>query len=131
MRKRSLLACGLLVAMGPAAGCLGTPASDQPSPDHSLYLENSGDESVTFDVVVVRTGTNETVHDRSHVLGPGDEREVYNTNESVTDSIETFEVRWAAANETGTVEIITNNCYGDAYVVVEADGTASSFYSVC
>ncbi|ELY63946.1 hypothetical protein C489_17902 [Natrinema versiforme JCM 10478] len=96
-----------------------------------MYLENHGNESATFDITVVRTATNETVHDQSYVLDPEEDREVYNTNESISDGIETVAFRWAAANETGTVEITTNDCYGNAYVTIREDGTAESTYSIC
>ena len=131
MRKRLLLACCAFVGLVLAVGCLGTSPLDQPSSDHSLYLENHGNESATFDILVVRNATNETVYNQSYVLGPEEEREVYNTNESVSDSIETFEFRWAAANETGNVEVTTNSCYGNAYVTIREDGTAGSTYSIC
>lgn len=131
MRERLLLACCAFVVLVLAVGCLGIPASNQPSSDHSVYLENHGNESATFDIVVVRNATNETVYNQSSVLEPEEKREVYNTNESISDSIETVDVRWAAANETGNVEITTNNCYGNAYVTIREDGTADSTYSIC
>ncbi|GAA3879523.1 MULTISPECIES: hypothetical protein [Haloarcula] len=113
------------------AGCVGVPASNPPSPDHSLYLENNWNESATFEITVVRQASNETVHDRSYVLDAGEEREVYNTNSSSPDGIETFEVRWMARNETGQVNITTSTCYGSAHVIIEEDGSPGTIYSIC
>lgn len=131
MNKRVTNISCILVLLLPMTGCVGAPFTNQPSSDHSLYLENNGNKSATLEITVVRQATSETVHDRTYVLNAGERREVYNTNSSSPEGIETFEVRWTARNETGQVNMTTNDCYGSAYVVIEEDGSADSFYSIC
>lgn len=119
------------VVIALVTGCLGMSPSNQPSLDHSLYLENQWNESTTVEIIVVRNATSEIVHNRSYVLDPGEEREVYNTNRTASNGIETFEFQWIAQNQTGQVDITTNSCYGDVYVTVQDDGTAGSSYTIC
>ncbi|SFT10307.1 hypothetical protein SAMN04488556_0149 [Halostagnicola kamekurae] len=131
MRDRLLKGFCAFAVILLVTGCMGTPVSEQPDSDHPVDLENHGSEGATFDITVVRNATGEIVHNQSHVLDPGKEREVYNTDRASPNGIETFEIRWAARNETGQVTIKTNQCYGGAYVMIQEDGTASSTYSIC
>lgn len=131
MRDRSLKSFCAFAVILLLAGCVGTQASEQPSSDHSVYLANQGSESATFAITVVRNATGEIVHNKSHIIDPGEEREVYNTDRAAPNGIETFEIYWTERNESGQVDIKTNQCYGDAYVMIREDGTASSTYSIC
>ena len=131
MRDRLLKAFCTFAVILLVTGCLGTPVSEQPDSDHPVSLENHGNESATFDITVVRNATGETVHNQSYVLDSGENREVYNTDRASPNGIETFEIHWATRNETGQVNIKTNQCYGSAHVMIGEDGTASSTYSIC
>ncbi|WP_459192157.1 hypothetical protein [Halosimplex sp. J119] len=131
MRDRTLRLCCVVGTLVLAAGCLGTHASNRPSADHALSIENYGNESATFDVTVVRNATGEVVHNRSYTVEPGERREVYNTNESDPDGVETFDFRWEARNESGTIDIETNSCYGTVLLSIDRDGSASGTYTIC
>jgi len=131
MRDRWLKAFCAFTAILFVTGCMGTPVSEQPASDHPVYLENYDNESASFDIIVVRNATGETVHNQSYVLDPDEDREVYNTDRASPDGIETFQIYWTARNETGQVTIKTNQCYGGAYVMIQEDGTPSSTYTIC
>lgn len=131
MRHRLLKAFCVFAVIQLVTGCMGLPASERPASDHPVYLENHGSESASFDITVVRNATGEVVHNQSYVLDPGEDREVYNTDRASPNGIETFEIHWTARNETGQVNIKTNQCYGGAYVMIQEDGTVSSTYSIC
>lgn len=131
MRDRSLKAFCAFAVILLVTGCMGPQSSERASSDHSVDLENHGSESATFDISVVRNATGEIVHNRSYVLGPDESREVYNADEASPNGVETFEIHWTIRNESGQVNIRTNQCYGGADVVIREDGTASSHYSIC
>lgn len=133
MRERSLKVFSALLLLLLVTGCLGTGtnASSQPSADHSVYLENRGNESATFEITIVRNSTDAIVHNWSYALDPDERREIYNTDRASPAGIETFEIHWVIRNETGQVTVRTNQCYGHAYVMIREDGTAGSTYSIC
>ncbi|SFR97730.1 hypothetical protein SAMN05216559_1904 [Halomicrobium zhouii] len=133
MRERLLMAFSALFLLLLVTGCMGTVthASSEPSADHSVYLDNRGNESATVGITIVRNATDAIVHDWSYRVDPGERRAVYNTDSASPDGIETFEIHWAVRNETGQVAVRTNQCFGHAYVLIREDGTAGSTYSVC
>ncbi len=131
MRDRLLKSFCAFAVILLVTGCMEIYRSEQLASDHSVDLKNYGNESATFDIRVVRNATGETVHNQSYVLAPGENRDVYNTDKVSLDSVETFEIHWIIRNETGQVNINTNQCYGDAHVVTEEDSTASSHHSIC
>jgi len=112
-------------------GCVGTPDGEHTHSDHPVYIENLGTESATIDITVVRNATGETVHNQRYEVDPGEEREIYNTDRASPTGVETFEIRYTARNETKQVTVQTNQCFGSAHVVIQADGTPSSYYTTC
>lgn len=114
-----------------ATGCLGLLGGEQPSPDHSVTLHNAWNETATFDITVVREATNESVHDETYKLDPGDEREVYNTEMASPNGVENFELRWAVRNQTGSYTIRTNSCHRGLIIAILEDGTARSIVMSC
>jgi hypothetical protein len=128
--RRSALAVviGLLAALG--SRCLGEQGGNQPNPHHAVSLHNDWTRSVTLELRVVRTATNETVHAETYELEPGAEREVYDTAAADPDGIERFAVVLTTRNETQRVEIETNACYGYASGGVSEGGDLESWYSI-
>ena len=106
-------------------------ASNQPDPDKRVRLENAWNQSVEIRIQVVREATNETVHEGTYTLDPGEEREVYNVADADPDGIESFRVTATVRNTTESVTIETNQCYGGAYVEVLEDGTLYPYYAIC
>ncbi len=106
-------------------------ASDQPAPDKAVRLENAWNGSVEIRIRVVREATNETVHEGTYTLEPGEQREVYTLAEADPDGIESFRVTATARNTTESVAIETHACHGDAYVEVLEDGTLYPYYAIC
>jgi hypothetical protein len=106
-------------------------ASNQPDPDKRVRLENAWNQSVEIRISVVREATNETVHEGTYTLEPGQQREVYNVADADPDGIESFRVTATARNTTRSVTIETSACYGGAYVEVLEDGTLYPYYAIC
>lgn len=131
MRTRLVTAGCVLGVVLLASGCLGFLAGDEPRAGHALVLENDWNESATFHITVERAATNETVHDETYRLDPGEEREVYNTAQASPDGIEPFAVHWTVRDDSGRVTIRTDGCTGDALVVIDAEGTPSATVMVC
>lgn len=123
----AVCAVGLLFLV---TGCLGFLGGEQPSADHSVSLHNEWHKTATIDITIVREATNETVHDETYQLDPGDSREVYNTRMASPDGIETFEIRWTFQNDTGRSGISTANCQ-QVELVIQGDGTVSELVAVC
>jgi hypothetical protein len=123
----------------PTASPSATPTSDpvltgpggSPDPDKRVTLGNEWTESVAMTLRVVRVATNETVHEASYELAPGEEREVYSTAAADPDGVESFRVVVAARGQTRAVTIETEACYGGAYGIVRPDGALDVFYAVC
>lgn len=106
-------------------------ASNQPDPDKAVRVENAWNRSVEIRINVVREATNETVHEGTYTLEPGEQREVYNTADADPDGVESFRVTATARNTTESVTIETSVCYGGAYVEVLEDGTLYPYYAIC
>jgi hypothetical protein len=106
-------------------------ASNQPDPDKAVQLRNDWNRSVEMRVRVVRDATNETVHDGTYTLAPGEERTAYSLTRADPDGVESFTVVVTARNTTERVRIETSRCYGDAHAEVQADGTLYAFYAIC
>jgi hypothetical protein len=118
----------------PSDGARGTPsisAVEQPDPDKSVHLENRWNESVEVHVTVYRNATGETVYDETHVLEPGADRDVYNTQAVEPDGIETFSLTFRALNTTQQFSIRTDKCYGNVYGEVQDDGTFYAYPAIC
>lgn len=96
-----------------------------------MTLSNEWNESVAMDLRVVRIATNETVHEVTYDLAPGEEREVYSTAEANPEGIESFRVVVTARSQTRKVTVETSTCYGGAYGVVRPDGALDVYYAVC
>jgi len=106
-------------------------ASNEPDPDKPVRLENAWNRSADVRIQVVREATNETVHEGTYTLEPGEEREVYDTADADPEGIERFRVTATARNTTESVTIETNACYGGAHVEVLEDGTLYPYYAIC
>jgi len=106
-------------------------ASNHPDPDKAVRLENAWNQSVEIRISVVREATNETIHEGTYTLEPGEQREVYDTADADPEGIESFRVTATARNATESVTIETNACYGGAYVEVLEDGTLYPYYAIC
>lgn len=96
-----------------------------------MTLGNEWNESVAMELRVVRVATNETVHEATYDLAPGEEREVYSTAEADPDGVESFRVVVTARSQTREATIETDACYGGAYGIVRPDGALDVFYAVC
>lgn len=107
----------------------GRPASRQPDPDLPVTVENDHDAAHTVELTVSRDGT--TVHEATHDLSPGADREVYNLREADPDGIETFTVAATLGDRTGSATVETSGCYGSVVVVVQKDGELFVTYSIC
>jgi heme-binding NEAT domain protein len=105
--------------------------SNQPDPDKRVTLENEWNESVSMDLRVVRVATNETVHEATYDIAPGEEREAYSTAAADPDGVESFRVVVTARDQTREATIETSTCYGGAYGVVRSDGSLDVFYAIC
>ncbi|MEF8779304.1 MAG: hypothetical protein V5A46_01325 [Haloferacaceae archaeon] len=131
------------------AGCLGsgpaapsptpetpTPPShedamNEPDPDKVVYVQNDWNRSVEVQVRVVRDSTNETVHEGTYDLSPGEEQAAYDVSEADPDGVESFTVVATARDATERVTIETNRCYGNVHAEIQADGTLYLFYEIC
>lgn len=131
MRDRLLEGLCAFAVVLLVTGCVGTPNGEHTHADHPVYIENLDNESATIDITVVRNVTGEIVHNQRYEVDPGEEREVYNTDRASPTDGETVEIRYTARNQTKQVTIQTNECFGSAHVVIQADGTPSSFYTIC
>jgi hypothetical protein len=115
-------------------GARGTPsisAVEQPDPNKSVHLENRWNQSVEVHVTVYRNATGETVYDETHVLEPGADRDVYNTQSANPDGVERFAIRISARNTTRQLSIETSACYGNVYGEVQDDGIFYPYYAIC
>jgi hypothetical protein len=118
----------------PSDGDGGTPsisAVDQADPDKAVHLENRWNRSVEVHVTVYRNATGETVYDETHVLEPGADRDVYNTQAANPEGVERFSIRLSARNTTRQLSIETNKCYGNVYGEIQDDGTFYPYYAIC
>jgi hypothetical protein len=106
-------------------------ASNEPDPDKRVRLENAWNQSVDVRISVVREATNETVHEGTYTIDPGEEREVYNLADADPDGIEPFRVTATARNTTESATVETHACHGDVYVEVLEDGTVYPYYPIC
>lgn len=106
-------------------------ASEQPDPNKEVNLENRWNKSAEMRVSVIRDETNETVHNDTYTLDPGEDRTVYNVSEADPNGIESFTVAVTAQNTTERISIKTNKCYGDSYAEIQDDGSLYLYYAIC
>ena len=106
-------------------------ASNQPDPDKAVRLENAWNQSVDIRIHIVREAPNETVHEGTYTLDPGEQREVYNVAAADPDGIESFRVTATTRNTTESVTVETHACHGDVHVEVLEDGTVYPYYAIC
>lgn len=146
-RVRSIVVLGVLLL---TAGCLDSvpvedttttstddesaysvTAGDQPDTSTEIHLENFWNESVEIHVQVIRVRSDETVHNETYVLESGDDVHAYTLAEADPDGIESFRIVVTARNETETITIETNTCYGDTYGEIQPDGQLFLYYEIC
>lgn len=106
-------------------------ASNEPDPSKSVRLENDWDRNVSVNLRVVRNATNETVHEETYRLSPDEYRTVYDTGRASPDGVEEFTFVVSVRNQTQTVSIETNACYGNAAARIDRDGELGVFYAIC
>lgn len=118
-------------------------ASDSPEPDHSIHLRSAAAESQQVRVRIVREATGETVFEATEEATAG-ERTLYNLRQADPEGVEAFLV-CAELVETGTAKtetatasprrdcatVRTSECYGNAHVTVEEDGSVQIIYAIC
>lgn len=127
-------------------------ASDSPDPDHSITLESETGESQQVRVRVVREATGETVFETTD--DPLGKHTLYNLRQADPEGVEAFRVcaelveAKITATETATATtttesggsesrqrdcatIRTSECYGNAHVTVEEDGSIQIIYAIC
>lgn len=120
-------------------------AADQPDPDHRVTVTNRADEARTVRTRVVRQETGETVFDETREVPAGTEVEVYNLKQADPEGIEGFRVCGRLVDsEDGTATtaseeserrdcetLRTSECYADAHVTVQEDGSLAVIYAIC
>lgn len=106
-------------------------AMNEPDTNKTVLLENDWNRTVEMHVTVIREATNETVHEGRYDVEPGSRRAVYHTAEANPEGVERFTVVMTARNETKTVTIETNLCYGPAYATILDDGTPYLYFAIC
>lgn len=107
------------------------PPPNQPQANKEVQLFNDWNRSVSMDVRVVRESTNESVHDETYDLDPGESQTAYDVADADPDGVEAFEVVVTARGTTERVSIETSTCYGDASAEIRDDGTLYVYYAVC
>ncbi|WP_276298781.1 hypothetical protein [Halorussus lipolyticus] len=116
--------------------------SKSPDPDHAITLRSEAGESEVR-VRVVREATGETVFETTTEASTG-EKAVYNLRQADPEDIEAFricaELVGSGEGETESIDdsprrdcqtIRTSECYADAHVTVEEDGSVQIVYAVC
>lgn len=120
-------------------------AADQPDPDHRVTVTNRADEARTVRTRVVRQETSETVFDETREVAAGTEVEVYNLKQADPEGIEGFRVCGRLVDsEGGTTTtaseeserrdcetLRTSECYADAHVTIQEDGSLAVIYAIC
>lgn len=106
-------------------------AAASPDPHHEVTVENDWNRSVRVHVRVIRTATNETVHEANHTVPARTEQTVYDLARADPDGVEEFAVVATARNETERVTVETSECYGDVHATVYDDGGFHLVYAIC
>ncbi|QLH82668.1 hypothetical protein [Halosimplex pelagicum] len=143
-RRHAVLA---LVALCAGGGCLSAvPFGQSPTPTaepagfhgqldeqdpQTVSLENRWNRTVTAQLRVVRTTTNDTVHEEAYDLSPGSERTVYNTSAADPDGVESFRITLTARGTTERVTVENNACHGGVDGWIGDDGTVFLSYAIC
>ncbi|WP_435358573.1 hypothetical protein [Haloarchaeobius sp. DFWS5] len=104
--------------------------TDEPNPDHSVYVDNYHDETHTLSVTVTRE-SGDVVHDATHEFEPGASTEIYNLRQASPDGIESFTIEVTMGDQQTSVTIETSACYGSALISITEDGDLDSTYSIC
>lgn len=98
-------------------------------PDLPVMGANRHDAAHTVGLTVSRAGT--AVHEATHELAPGRERELYNLRAADPDGIERFTVTATLGGRTESVDVLTSDCYGRVIVAIRDDGVLDPTYTVC
>lgn len=97
-----------------------------------IEISNHHDQSVTINVKVTRESTDKVVHNQSYTLDSGESLdEVYNVAQSNPDGIEEFTVTAMYDNQTESVTIKTNQCYGGVIIEITGNNNLYSYYPIC
>lgn len=105
-------------------------AAGEPDPDLPVFASNRHDAAHDLTVTIARE-SGETVYDETQELAPGADREIYNLEDADPDGVETFAVRTATGDQTGSVQVETSGCYGRVEIRITEDGTLDPTYSIC
>lgn len=108
------------------------PAKTTPNADKDINVRNSYRSLVTVDVEVQRDLTDNTVYEEQFLVGTDSNLEgVYNLQAADPDGIETFTIESTYKNRTKTIQVKTNDCFGDITIEVTSDGSLFPFYYIC
>ena len=101
-------------------------------PDKKINIENAYNQSQTVHLEVVEDNTNNTVHSEKYKLDAGYSLEpAYNVSIPEDSDIKTFKLNVAVGNQTDSINMKMNQCYGNAYIEIREDGNLHVFYSIC
>lgn len=104
-------------------------AANQPNADHPVRVINHDDSAYSVSVKITQDG--ETIDTVTHESNPDANDVVYNLRQADPDGIEEYDVTATLGNQSETVKVRTNDCFGDVNVVIQSDGSLFVTYSIC
>lgn len=124
---------GSLIYTGmPLPGFESDPSKTTANADKDVNLRNSYEEQVEINLEILRDSTGQVVYTDTLVLNSGEKREgVYNFQKADPNGIESFNITSEYQDQERSVEIETDDCFGDTTIEVTSDGSLFPFYSTC
>jgi hypothetical protein len=103
--------------------------TNSPNPDHPVRVINYDDTAHTVSVEITQNGT--VVDTFSHEVSPDANVVAYNLRQVDPDGIEEYDVSATVGNQTESVTVRTNDCFGDINITVQSDGSLFVRFAIC
>lgn len=102
---------------------------DRANPDHPIRVSNRDDVAHQLEIQVRQNGT--LVDSVTHDASAGSDAVVYNLRKAEPDGIEPFSITATVGNQTESVSVRTDDCFGDVNVNIRSDGELSVGFEIC
>ena len=108
------------------------PSKTTPNADKDVNIRNSYEERARIKLEIRRDSTKQVVYEDTFVLNSGDKlRSVYNFQRADPNGIESFNITAEYGDQKRSLEIKTDDCFGDITIEITNDDFLFPFYSTC
>lgn len=103
--------------------------TDRANPDHPIRVSNRDDAAHHLEIQVRQNGT--LVDTVTHNVSAGSDAVVYNLRDAEPDGIEPYSITATVGNQTESVSVRTDDCFGEVNVNIRSDGELSVGFEIC